>query len=48
MSMNNPDLFAAVSEDIVTLRDNGTIARILEDNGIDRSAADPGPLKLIG
>lgn len=48
MSVNNPDLFAAVSEDVVTLRDNGTIAKILENNGIDRSAADPGPLKLIG
>jgi len=48
MSKNNPDLFAAVSENIVTLRDNGTIAQILEDNGLDVSAADPGPLQLIG
>lgn len=48
MSVNNPDLFAAVSEDIVTLRNNGTIGRILKDNGLDPSAADPGPLKLIG
>ncbi|BBY62586.1 substrate-binding periplasmic protein [Mycolicibacterium helvum] len=48
MSMNNPSLFTAVSEDIVTLRNNGTIARILEDNGLNPSAADPGPLKLIG
>jgi polar amino acid transport system substrate-binding protein len=48
MAMNNPDLFTAVSEDVVTLRDNGIIAKILEDNGLDPSAADPGPLKLIG
>ncbi|GAA1700050.1 amino acid ABC transporter substrate-binding protein [Mycolicibacterium murale] len=48
MSMNNPELFSAVSENIVTLRDNGRIAEILEENGLDPSAAEPGPLQLIG
>ena len=48
MSKNNPELYAAISENIVTLRENGTIAQILEDNGLDRSAAEPGPLQLIG
>lgn len=48
MSKNNPALFTAVSENIVTLRENGTIAQILDDNGLDRSAAEPGPLQLIG
>jgi polar amino acid transport system substrate-binding protein len=48
MSQNNPELFKAVSADIVTLRENGTIAKVLQDNGLDPSAAEPGPLKLIG
>lgn len=48
MSKNNPELFTAVSDDIVTLRNNGTIAKILQDNGLESSAADPGPLRLIG
>lgn len=48
MSKDNPELFTAVSDNIVTLRDNGTIAEILKANGVDPSAAEPGPLQLIG
>ncbi|MET0457261.1 MAG: transporter substrate-binding domain-containing protein [Mycobacterium sp.] len=48
VSTSNSGLFRAISEDIVALRRDGTIARILTDNGLDPSAADPGPLNLIG
>ncbi|WP_021591921.1 substrate-binding periplasmic protein [Actinomadura welshii] len=48
MSRSNPNLFKAVSEDIVELRRNGGIAQVLTKYGLDPAAADPGPLRLIG
>ena len=48
MSNDNEALVDAVIEDIETLRVDGTLADLLEQNGLDRSAADVGELRLIG
>ncbi|NJC69883.1 amino acid ABC transporter substrate-binding protein [Planosporangium thailandense] len=47
MSKNNQALYNAVNEDLKTLRDNGKLAKILEDNGLSGSAANTGELQLI-
>ncbi len=47
MSKKNPDLVKAVDEDIATLRENGTLAKILEKHGMDPSAAEPGEPRLL-
>jgi polar amino acid transport system substrate-binding protein len=47
MSKDNADLYEAVSADLENLRQDGTIASILENHGLDPSAADSGELRLI-
>ncbi|WP_374455957.1 substrate-binding periplasmic protein [Nocardioides sp.] len=42
------DLLTALNEDIATLRENGRLAEILEENGLDPSGAEPGEARLIG
>jgi polar amino acid transport system substrate-binding protein len=44
----NEALAKAVIEDLGKLRADGTLAKILEQNGLDASAADVSELKLIG
>ena len=44
---SNTALGAALDADIATLRANGSIAEILKAHGLDPSAADPGPPKLL-
>lgn len=48
MSKDNAALVDAVMEDLEALRKDGTIADLLEGNGLDPSAADVGELRLIG
>jgi polar amino acid transport system substrate-binding protein len=48
MAKDNAALVDAVTEDIETLRDSGTLADLLEQNGLDPAAADVGELRLIG
>jgi polar amino acid transport system substrate-binding protein len=48
ISKDNAALEAAVTENLETLRENGTIADLLEQNGLDPSAAKVGELRLIG
>lgn len=48
MSKDNAKLFEAVNDDLEKLREDGTIAEILEKNGLDSSAAETGELRLIG
>ena len=43
----NNDLHAAIDADIAELHANGTIAKILVKFGVDPSAADTGPPRLI-
>ncbi|PWJ53873.1 amino acid ABC transporter substrate-binding protein, PAAT family [Quadrisphaera granulorum] len=38
----------AVNADIATLRENGTLAKVLTKNGLDASSADVGDPRLIG
>ncbi|TDO46387.1 polar amino acid transport system substrate-binding protein [Kribbella sp. VKM Ac-2527] len=47
MAKENTDLIKAVNEDIATLRKSGELAKILEKNGMDPSAADPGEPRLL-
>jgi polar amino acid transport system substrate-binding protein len=47
MSKDNEELYEAVTEDLEKLREDGTIADILESNELDPSAADSGELRLI-
>lgn len=44
---NNPDLAKAVDANIEEMKKDGTIAKILVDNGLDKSAADTGPAREI-
>jgi polar amino acid transport system substrate-binding protein len=48
MADDNETLVEAVTEDIETLRGNGKLADLLEENGLDPAAADVGELRLIG
>ncbi len=47
MKKGNTALVKAVNEDIATLRENGELADILRENGMDPSAADPGDPRLL-
>lgn len=47
MAKANESLFRAVTDDLNQLRADGTIADILEKNGLDPAAADSGELRLI-
>jgi len=47
MNKDNPALIKAINEDIATLRQSGKLAEILEKNGMDPSAADPGEPRLL-
>lgn len=47
MPKSNEALSTAVREDLEELRDNGRLAEILEENGLDESAGDVGELRLI-
>lgn len=47
MSKQNTELEKAVNENLVTLREDGTNARILEKYDLNPAAADSGPLRLI-
>lgn len=42
------DLLEALNADIEELRSSGRLAEILEENGLDPSAAEPGEPRLIG
>lgn len=44
----NTALLTALNENIAELRERGELARILETNGLDASAADTGEARLIG
>jgi polar amino acid transport system substrate-binding protein len=44
----NEALAKAITEDLAKLRDDGTLAKILQENGLDASAAKVGELQLIG
>ncbi len=48
MANGNESLLTAINENIISLRESGRLAEIMEENGLDPSAADPGPLNLIG
>lgn len=48
MSKQNQALVAAVNDNLDAQRSDGTIAKILGDNGLDPSAANVGELQLIG
>lgn len=48
MSKDNTKLLEAINDDLDKLREAGTIAEILEKNGLDASAAETGELRLIG
>jgi polar amino acid transport system substrate-binding protein len=48
MSKDNAALVDAVTQDLEALRKDGTLADILEQNGLDPSAANVGELRLIG
>lgn len=41
-------LLDALNEDIADLRDSGELAKIMKENGLDESAAEPGAPRLIG
>jgi polar amino acid transport system substrate-binding protein len=43
----NTGLGSALDEDIAALRADGSIAAILKAHGLNPSAADPGPAKLL-
>lgn len=47
ISKKNPNLTAAINEDLAQLKQDGTIKKILTDNGLDASAADTGEPRLI-
>jgi len=47
MNKDNPALIEAINEDIAALRESGKLAEILEANGMDPSAADPGEPRLL-
>lgn len=47
LQKGNDSLLAALNENIAKLREDGTLARILADNGLDPSAADTGEPRLI-
>lgn len=47
MNPDNDDLAKAIDADIATLRENGRLAEILEDHGVDPSAAEPGEPRLL-
>jgi polar amino acid transport system substrate-binding protein len=47
MSKKNDAMLAAFDEDIKLLHDNGKIAEILKNNGLDPSAAETGEPRLI-
>lgn len=47
MNPENDALAEAVDADIATLRENGRLAEILEDHGVDPSAAEPGEPRLL-
>jgi len=47
MNKDNTALIEAINEDIATLRESGKLAEILEANGMDPSAADPGEPRLL-
>ena len=42
------DLLTALNDDIASLRKSGQLAKIMADNGLDKSAAEPGDPRLIG
>jgi polar amino acid transport system substrate-binding protein len=44
---DNAALGKALEEDIAALRADGSIAAILKAHGLNPSAADPGPPKLL-
>lgn len=45
---DDTELLAALNATVVALRESGRLAEILEENGLDRSAAEPGEPRLIG
>lgn len=47
MAKGKQDLLDAINADIEALKEDGTIAKILEENGLDPSAADTGEPRLI-
>lgn len=48
MVQDNAELATAINEDLAALREDGTLAKIMTDNGLDASAAEPGAGRLIG
>lgn len=48
VAKSNQALADAIDNNLATLRENGELARILEANGLDGSAAAAGDLRLIG
>jgi len=47
MTLENTALHEAVNADLATLREDGTIAQVLEDHGLDPAAAEAGEPRLI-
>lgn len=47
MSKDNEELVAAMNDNLASMRDDGTLADLAEKNGLDRSAAETGPPRLI-
>jgi polar amino acid transport system substrate-binding protein len=47
VSKSNPDLLKAINDNLAQLKQDGTIKKILTDNGLDASAAETGEPRLI-